>query len=564
VADAGWYPDPHDPNSEHFWDGQNWSGQRRPAGSASAVSDEELYQQTTVNPAWRGQPAAPAPPAWQSPANPYAPYPVSQPPQSGPAGPAAQGWSPQPVAPHNYQQPWAAGPPAKKRGKRIPLIIVGVVAVLVAAGLITWFARPSSKPSLTYQGKAISAPADALTAAEKAVDSTVAARHGAKSADTRCYFAKPRTQVAGGKSSDVDSSLRCGPVLFVDGSTADEYLSVPLTASDASGGKTTLTPSASLGSATPQAVGDFTLVRPDGETPPAGTGGLSVPAPPPATKDILLATTLGPTTAPNTLSGAVLVGKFSKVTLLAAGEIPRYGSGADARSAPAGQKLIAFQVSYGSGDVDATGDDQAQLDIDGRLHSIPSATGDTWDVVAVPTSSTLALAITDDNITQKLELPSGKAGSGNIAVLARKNRTGLVGKSFNVPIHLSRAGANGDVVFHAQASVTNLYFWPPGHDTDLPSSAGDAYLSVRLNYTDADDPGKTFGFDPALLRLKLPDGTVVHAKNLAGAGRIYNVFQVPADYTNGTLTISGSEKVDNGITLRVSSPRSFRVNIRAN
>jgi hypothetical protein len=557
VAEAGWYPDPHDPNSEHFWDGLNWSGQRRPAGSASAPSDEELYQQTTVNPAWRSQPAAPQQPAWQTPANPYAPQ--QQAPQ---ADSAAQGWSPAQNYQPNYQQPWAGSPPAKKRGKKIPLIIVGVVVVLVAAGLVTWFVWPSNKPSLTYQGKAISAPADVLTSAEKAVDSTVAARHGAKNGDTRCYYAKPKTPVSGAKSSDVDSSLRCGPVLFVDGNTDQEYLSVPLTASDASGGKTMLTPSTSLGSVTPQAVGDFTLVRPDGEAPPAGAGGLSVPAPPPATKNILLATTLGSTSPPKSLSGAVLVGKFSKVTLLAAGEIARYGSGAEARSAPSGQKLIAFQVSFGAGDVDATGDDQARLDINGSAHAIPSATGDTWDVAAVPTSASVALEMTDDHFTQKLDLPSGKAESGNISVLARKNRTGLVGKSFDVPIHLSRTGANGDVVFHAQASVSNLYFWPPGHETDFPSSAKDAYLFVRLNYTDADDPGKTFGFDPALLQLRLPDGTVVHARNLAGAGRIYNVFEVPATYTTGTVSVTGSEKVDHGITLSVSRTKSFKVNIR--
>lgn len=30
MADAGWYPDPHDPHSQHYFDGRAWTGERRP------------------------------------------------------------------------------------------------------------------------------------------------------------------------------------------------------------------------------------------------------------------------------------------------------------------------------------------------------------------------------------------------------------------------------------------------------------------------------------------------------------------------------------------------------
>ena len=86
---------------------------------------------------------------------------------------------------------------------------------------------------------------------------------------------------------------------------------------------------------------------------------------------------------------------------------------------------------------------------------------------------------------------------------------------------------------------------------------------MRLNYTTSDEPGKTFGFDPGILSLKLPNGTVVKARNIAPKGKISDVFEVPADFTSGTVSVSGSEKVSGGITLRVRTAKTFPVTLQA-
>jgi len=87
-------------------------------------------------------------------------------------------------------------------------------------------------------------------------------------------------------------------------------------------------------------------------------------------------------------------------------------------------------------------------------------------------------------------------------------------------------------------------------------------LSVDLDYTDPHSPGHTYGFDPQLLKLRLPDGKVVAAHNIAAAGKIFNVFEVPADFTSGTLQVTGSEKVGS-VTLTVTRTVGFGIAIPA-
>ena len=257
-------------------------------------------------------------------------------------------------------------------------------------------------------------------------------------------------------------------------------------------------------------------------------------------------------------------GASRKITLLAAGEIARYGTGDEARSAPAGQKLIAFQLQYGFGalSTDVSGAN-VTLAVDGTTHDIPQASGDQYVVAAVPSGSTAAVQLTDHGVTQTLALPDGSPGSNNLLVLARTHRTALIGKTFAVPIRLVRGSQTVNLTFHASASLASLDYWPPANTSLHPSAPNKGFLTVRVNYTDSEDPGKTFGFDPGILTLKLPGGSVVHARNIAPKGKISDVFEVPANFTSGTVSISGSEKVSGGITLRVLSAKSFPVTLQA-
>lgn len=612
MAEAGWYPDQRNPGSELYWDGQSWTGQRRPAGGGGGAPvpqrrgggshragggqvPAQPAQETRVNPVFRDRPQQPAapqggPPAQQSgqgaagqgdttrierPApGPYGAAPWQQ--GGAPAYGAQQGYVGQGYAQgygrapgHGPGGPGAPGGPggaAPRRGRRKPLVIGGVaIVLLLAAGLVTWLVWPSSSPSLTYNGKTISNASGVLSGAETSLDSTVKSRHGVESSDTRCYYAKSANPPKGTTKSDVQNTLYCGPVLFVDGSTSAEYLKVPITSTGTSGGNATLSAQKDISTLQPVAVGgDVVLTRPDGKKPPAGNGGLSVPKPPPAAKNSLVATSLGSTPAPGKPAQAVMEGSSRKVTLVAAGEISRYGRGDDARSAPPGQKLLAFQLQYGFGALSTdTSGALVKLVVDGTARDIPQASGDQYDVAAVPSSSTVAVQLTDHGVTQTLALPGGQPGPNNLLVLARTHRTALIGQTFDVPIRLTRGSQTVNATFHASASLASLDYWPPANTALHPSAPDKGFLTVRVNYTTTDEPGKTFGFDPGILTLKLASGAVLHARNIAPNGKISNVFEVPADFTSGTVSISGSEQVSGGITLTVRSAKSFPVTLQA-
>ncbi|WP_375490463.1 hypothetical protein [uncultured Jatrophihabitans sp.] len=458
-----------------------------------------------------------------------------------------------------YAQP---GVPTRRR-RRTPLLIALVAVLVVAAGLITFFAVSGDDPKFTYHGKPVSSPDTVLHKGEATLTALVSKRHGAKNGNTRCYFAQPKKAHSGAKATDVESALRCGPVLFVDGDPARQYLPVPLTQTSTKGGQAKLAPSSSLTDADPVAVSsDTKLARPDGQSAPSGAGGLKVPAPPAAAADTLTAAELGSTSAPKTLTGAVMGAQRTRVTLLAAGTVPRYGTGDAARSAPSGKQLVAFRVRYGGGDVSDAATDKATLTVPGSApRALPDVTGEDQWIVAVVPSAGAALTLAADGYTQSLSLPDGKPGPGNLAVVRRLHTSAFLFRSFSVPVKLSEKGAHGSLTLHGQAALASLDFWVPTHTNVHAHSTANGLLSVGLSYTRKGSSSR-YGFDPQLLRLRLPDGRVAGARNVASAGRVDDVFEVPANFTRGTLEVTGSEKQD-GVTIRVTRTTSLTISIPA-
>ena len=55
-------------------------------------------------------------------------------------------------------------------------------------------------------------------------------------------------------------------------------------------------------------------------------------------------------------------------------------------------------------------------------------------------------------------------------VLARTHRTALIGKTFDVPIRLTRGSQTVNVTFHASASLALLDYWPPARTSLHPSA----------------------------------------------------------------------------------------------
>ena len=554
MADAGWYPDAMDEGWQAYYDGQRWTGERRPVPAPQQ---------------WRGAPGAARPPSSgrRRRTQQCADAGRRRRPSSGPPRPAQyppQGqWGAPGASPPPGPQ-WQDPPP--RRSRRKPLLVAGAVVVLLVAGLVTWLAWPDDQPKYTYDGKEIASASSVLSRGEDSVAAIVKQRHGASNDQTRCYYGQPQHPSSGQKKSDVEHQLRCGPVLFVDGDETRAYLTVPLRNST-SGGKVSLDPATSLAGLDTQAVpAGIKLTRPDGKKAPAGSGGLQVPKPPAAAADTLTAAPLGPSPQPKSLSGAVMVGKTTKVTLTAAGEIDRYGTGDQARSAASGQKLIALQVSYGGGDVTSVGGAKAALAVSGGApRPLPPTSGASdWIVASVPSSASPQLVLDDGGITQTLALPSGTPGSGNIAVLRRTHRTAVLLKAFDVPVRISRGSASANLTFKANATFAALNFWAPRHDTVHPSSPAKALLSASLTYRDpkSSSPKRTYGFYTRIVRLRLPNGQIVPARNLASGGQIQNVFEVPAGFTSGRIEITGSTKVGS-ITLRVRRTVGVSVSIPA-
>jgi hypothetical protein len=577
---AGWFADPQDPSMLRYYDGQAWTEHQRPAAPAAAPPAEPAqpaWQPAAAppeptpppQPTWQPEAAQPAPPVWQPEAAQPAP-PVWQP---EPAQPAPPVWQPeatavlpvqpaqptwQPAAAAGWQQPPNAGgyppqypPPARSRRRR-PLII-GLVAVLVA-GLLTGgyfvFLKGDDAPKLTYQGAKIKDASSVLKSAEQSLASVVQKRHGAKGDDTRCYFAVLKTQPSGAKKTDIDTNLRCGPVLFVDGDPANQYLKFALTRSG-TGKPAELTVATSPLTDVPVSADDVTLQRPDGKEAPSGAGGLKVPDPPAAAADSILATDLGSTTVPDAPKGAVLGSWSGGIALTNLGPVTRYGKGDDARSAPSGQKLIAFATTGALGN-DLTSTDltsSATVSVDGHSgHPIPDATSGEYVVVAVPNNArTVDLVLTDKGLKQSISLLDGKPGTSNVLVLARKNRetdtrrTARAIFTFSPSVVFSDnttgTSENATVTFRL-ADLT--YRNTDQTKTATASSHGKAIMHVAMTYVAAHDSG-TFGFPAGLLTFTPTGGTPVHARNISPtAGRIYNVFEVPGNVTTGTLTLSGA------------------------
>jgi hypothetical protein len=520
MASPGWYPDPQDANWHQYYDGHRWTGERR-AVNAPFPPSEPL-------PSYQPQ-------AWEQPQ----PQPWAQPPQP------QQPWERGPWA-----QPWGQPPP--RRRSRVPLI-VGLVAVLAAGLSVGGYLlfRGESSPTFTFDGKAIDSPNKPLQQTAAIVRSLVSSRHGAQSKDTRCYYALRAQPTQGAEKSDIDDSIWCGPVLFVDGDPGKQYLRFPLNSQPTNGDKVTLTPSGQPISDDPESVpSGFTLKRPDNATPSSGPGDLSAPAPPPAAANALLATDVGTVTVPSAPHGAMIGSINGGVTLTRLGTVRRYGSGDTARCAPRGSQLLAFRLTGAMGDdgVPADLSSHAKVSINGGAgRRLPNADTDQYLVVAVPNSArSVELVLNDGGYQQTLSLLSGKPGSRNIKVLTRSHRhsdvhrTGSVRFTFSQTVGFPDGSSGTSQTGTFTVDGATLAFSLPTKHVKA-SSTSKALLYIEAMYTVPQSPGRNLGFPPETMTFTPAGGAPIRARNVAtSADLVYDIFEVPADLTSGTLHIAGS------------------------
>ncbi|MEP7020808.1 MAG: DUF2510 domain-containing protein [Pseudonocardiales bacterium] len=576
---AGWFADPQDPNLLRYYDGQAWTEHRRPVPPPSSPGPSAAPSQQPVQPAPPAQPPQAAQPQWgyqtpQHESTTVLPVVPAQPPQAAQtaqpvhppwgehaqqpqaAQPAPPVW--QPTATPAWQQPPVAPgypphypPPTRRRNRPLIFGVLAVVVIGLLVGAYFVFFKSPAAPTITYQGAKIKDASAVLKKAEQNLETVVAKRHGAKGDNTRCYFAVPKAEPAAAKKgTDVDSNLRCGPVLFVDGDASRQYLKFALTRSG-TGEPATLTAATSPLTDAPVSADEVKLQRPDGKDAPSGTGGLKVPNPPPAAAGSIAAAELGPITVPAAPKAAILGSWSGGITLTNLGPVTRYGTGDAARSAPSGQKLIAFTTKGALGN-DGTSTDltsSAKVSVDGGAgRAVPNPGSGEYVVVVVPSGAgTVDLVLSERGLRQSISLLTGKPGANNVVVLARQNReTRKLAQARAVftfsPSVIFSDGSTGTteaavVTFRlADIAYRNIDLTK----TITASSHQKAIMHVSLTYVGAHDSG-TFGFPSGLVTFTPTGGLPSHARNLSvTSGRIFNVFEVPGNVTSGVLTLTGS------------------------
>ena len=421
---------------------------------------------------------------------------------------------------------------------------------MVALAVGSFVVLRDTAPDLQWEGEGIDEPETTLEDAEQAVEALVDDRHGALHDDSRCYFSLPEDEDV----KDVADHVRCGPVLFVDGDADEPYLSFPLTPSEEDGdlllvvGERPVTPEPSALDAGER------LARPDGGEPPEGNGGLEPPDPPPAAEDALAAVDLGPSSIGTPPDGAVIGSLNASYDVTALATIDRYGAGDDARQAADGHQLIAFQVSKGLGELlpaarNPTVD--VQIDDDEPRSVTNIIGGDTPVVVSAPEGAeSVDLVVTDGTIEQRISLLDGTPGADNLKVLTRNNRSQVLNVVHQVRGTASDVFGSGPATGTITVESVHLDWFLREDPSKRPSGGDKAYLVPLLNYNWAEITPSDGGLTDQAFSLELYGGSTISAVNLSSQpDQVLVAFEVPADFTTGTIHIRGVDRQPSGVTV---------------
>jgi hypothetical protein len=457
-------------------------------------------------------------------------------------------WSP-PQGP--AQQPWAGaqsgppqGGPQGKNKKKLYAIIAAVVALALVGGGLFFFL---SGDDVTYQGRDIVEPEKVLTDAESRLAAIVEERNGASNDETACYFV-----VKNAETTDIEDRLVCGPVLFVDGDESQPYLTFPLEAS-AGEGDATLTVAEEPESPEPAELANPDLLRrPDGASPPEGSAGLAAPEPPRAEEGIFTVIPSEGVQLEATPDNARIGSPTMSLDVSAIGEPDRYGRGDEARRPAEGEKFVAFEIASGPGEAGPIAEFGIAVQV-GEDDPIPLPEGGLGEepgvfAISVPEDTNdLTLVVTEGALVQKLSLTTGEPDPGNIAVWQRVNRSQVLAFSQPLTVRASKPGfVTEDFPCTLVADQVSLvYFAGPGN-TKVPSAPTSAFLDLTTVLNCEGQPGQ---FNPVFWTLRLPDGTVLPAGDLNDDPTLIAIaFEVPADFTEGTLGFGGVGPAPDGVT----------------
>ena len=462
---------------------------------------------------------------------------------------------PEPSAPRDL-------PPRGRRGR---LATAGGLAAALALGVVAFVAFHHSRGAVTvsFNGKHVDSPQTTITQADATFARFAAARHGRVLPTSRCYFQRPDSAA----DDAVDPALACGPVLFYDGAAPNDYVAFPLTSTPASrAGHVTLASAAVPSTPAPGAVPSGTaLLRPDRKQPDPHAA-ITAPIPPPAAPDTVLALAGQDLPSIPAIARTNFVGtRDVTVALSASGPVSHYGQGNDERSAPAGQRLLGFELIISPGELDLTPYTELDLGVssdNGPVHRIPftqQVTGSgQYFVAAVPQAATsIDLVVVDSGITQRMSLLTGAPGPDNLAVLERTDRIDGIdahGQAVATVDSNARFTAHLDVSLQ---SATLDYYTPYSLHASGPSRAL-VYVDICYSSKEFVEPDECHTFRGPDLRLTPKGGKAIIGRDASTTDSGYIVFDVPATFTAGTLEVIGRESGD-GFSMDVTTPCTFAI-----
>ncbi|GAB3644968.1 hypothetical protein [Streptomyces sparsus] len=182
-------------------------------------------------------------------------------------------------------------------------------------------------------------------------------------------------------------------------------------------------------------------------------------------------------------------------------------------------------------------------------------------LVSVPEAAgTAQLVLGEPGLSQTVSLTTGAAGDGNPEVLGREHVTsGPMLRTGTLRYRLSSSATAVTLRRTARYRLTSARLsYRHLHRQDEHAARDSAFLFLTGSMTRT---GKVRGLPPQWMSLRLPDGAV----RTAGAhsdhtGYRWLAFEVPADFTRGTLVFGGEDRfpgTDNphGVTLTVETEK---------
>ena len=235
----------------------------------------------------------------------------------------------------------------------------------------------------------------------------------------------------------------------------------------------------------------------------------------------------------------VMAGRAGGVRVTALGEVQAVGTGADRRVAAGGDRLVSFTLADGPCQAVDGCRGWARLGLevvvdDARL---PLPEGGPTFVVAVPVGGSADLSFAADGYDQRVSLADGSSTGRNIEVLTRSVRTFDLDASATVePVGDPPIEPHVRTVHVGEA---RLFFFRGRKGLEDP---GQAYLGIDVSYTRSDVTGR-FAFYLSEVHLEGRDGTRFPKVDLDRSTEAPELaFVVPADFTRGTLVISGTRQ----------------------